>query len=78
MIAFLARRFGQAVVVTFAVATLTFILILAAPGSPIYKKPTLGLDLRGGLVLNARQYVRIAFERKRNARMPELLGNDLY
>jgi peptide/nickel transport system permease protein len=35
VIAFLARRLGQAAVVTFAVATLTFILIHAAPGSPL-------------------------------------------
>jgi peptide/nickel transport system permease protein len=35
VIAFLARRLGQAVVVIVAVATLTFILIHAAPGSPL-------------------------------------------
>ncbi len=41
MIAFLARRLGQAAVVTFSVATLTFILIHAAPGSPLAGSDTL-------------------------------------
>ena len=41
MIAFLARRLGQAVVVTFSVATLTFILIHAAPGSPLVSSDAL-------------------------------------
>ena len=31
------------------VAALIGALLLAVPGSPIYKKPTLGLDLQGGL-----------------------------
>ena len=31
------------------VAALVGALLLAVPGSPIYKKPTLGLDLQGGL-----------------------------
>jgi len=31
------------------VAALVGAVLLAVPGSPIYKKPTLGLDLRGGL-----------------------------
>ena len=31
------------------VAALAGAVLLAAPGSPVYKKPTLGLDLRGGL-----------------------------
>jgi peptide/nickel transport system permease protein len=35
VIAFLARRLGQAVVVIFSVATLTFLLIHLAPGSPL-------------------------------------------
>src|ERR671924_219918 len=31
------------------VAALVGAILLAAPGSPIYQKPTLGLDLQGGL-----------------------------
>ncbi len=30
-------------------AAIVGVLLLAVPGSPIYKKPTLGLDLRGGI-----------------------------
>ena len=30
-------------------AALVGALLLAVPGSPVYKKPTLGLDLRGGI-----------------------------
>ena len=31
------------------VAALAGSLLLAVPGSPLYRKPTLGLDLQGGL-----------------------------
>src|SRR3982751_1198798 len=31
------------------VAALVGALVLAVPGSPVYQKPTLGLDLQGGL-----------------------------
>ena len=31
------------------VAALVGAVLLAVPGSPIHRKPTLGLDLRGGL-----------------------------
>jgi ABC-type dipeptide/oligopeptide/nickel transport system permease component len=44
VIAFLARRLGQAAVVTFTVATLTFLLIHAAPGSPFAGSDTLHIS----------------------------------
>ena len=43
-------------------------MLLAVPGSPAYKKPTLGLDLQGGLevILKARAAERAADQPRRN------------
>ena len=43
------NRRSSLLVVGFLVAALIGVLLLAVPGSPIQQKPTLGLDLQGGL-----------------------------
>jgi SecD/SecF fusion protein len=43
------NRRASLIVVGFLVAALIGVALLAVPGSPIHQKPTLGLDLQGGL-----------------------------
>jgi len=42
-------RRNHLILLGFIVAALVGVLLLAVPGSPLHKKPTLGLDLQGGL-----------------------------
>ena len=42
-------RRSQLLLLSVVAAALAGVVMLAIPGSPIYKKPTLGLDLQGGL-----------------------------
>jgi SecD/SecF fusion protein len=44
-----SNRRSHLVLIGFIVAALVAALLLALPGTPVHKKPTLGLDLQGGL-----------------------------
>jgi SecD/SecF fusion protein len=44
-----SERRSHLILVGLIVAALVGVALLAVPGSPLYKKPTLGLDLQGGL-----------------------------
>src|SRR4051794_9272581 len=43
------RRRSNTMLLAVVLVALTGALLLAVPGSPLHRKPTLGLDLRGGL-----------------------------
>jgi SecD/SecF fusion protein len=45
----MSERRGHLVLVSLILAALVGVALLAIPGSPIHKSPTLGLDLQGGL-----------------------------
>ncbi|TMK75429.1 MAG: protein translocase subunit SecD, partial [Actinobacteria bacterium] len=45
----MAERRSHLTLIGFIVAALLGVALLAVPGSPMHKKPTLGLDLQGGL-----------------------------